>query len=68
MSTGVPSPPPAPPPARHPPRACQVAGVYASTAIIPRMSKQLFMRLEYALMTFASLKLIDAGLKLGYLG
>jgi hypothetical protein len=46
----------------------QVVGVFASTAIIPRMSKQLFARLEYGLMTFASLKLIDSGLQLGLLG
>lgn len=45
-----------------------IAGVFASTAIIPRMSKDLFMKLEYGLMTFAGLKLIDAGLGWGYLG
>jgi hypothetical protein len=46
----------------------KVLGVFGSTAIIPRMSKQLFMRLEYGLMTFAALKLIDAGLSIGWLG
>ena len=45
-----------------------VAGVFGSTAIIPRMSKALFMKLEYCVMTFAALKLIDAGLGLGFLG
>ena len=48
--------------------AIALIGVLGSTAIIPRMSKELFMKLEYGLMTFAGLKLIDAGLKLGFLG
>eukprot|EP00929_Paragymnodinium_shiwhaense_P118604 TRINITY_DN90514_c0_g1_i1.p1 TRINITY_DN90514_c0_g1~~TRINITY_DN90514_c0_g1_i1.p1 ORF type:complete len:321 (+),score=59.54 TRINITY_DN90514_c0_g1_i1:98-1060(+) len=39
-----------------------IAGVWASKAVVRRMSKALFMKLEYGLMTFASLKLIHAGL------
>lgn len=44
-----------------------VLGVLVSKQVVRHMSKRLFMRLEYALMTFASLKLIDAGLQLGLL-
>jgi len=47
--------------------AVAVLGVKCSTFIIPRMSKELFMKLEYAVMTFAAFKLIDAGLGLGFL-
>jgi hypothetical protein len=44
-----------------------VIGVLTSTFIIPLMSKETFMKLEYGFMTLASLKLIDAGLQLGIL-
>jgi len=42
-------------------------GVLASKEVIKRMSKRVFMRLEYGLMTYASLKLLDAGFQLGLL-
>jgi len=44
-----------------------IIGVLVSTFIIPLMSKTMFMRMEYCFMTIASLKLIDAGLELGFL-
>jgi len=43
-------------------------GVLGSTLVIPRMSKSLFMKLEYAVMTFAAAKLLDAGLGTGLFG
>ena len=46
----------------------QVVGVFGSTLVIPRMSKSLFMKLEYCVMTFAAAKLLDAGLGTGMLG
>lgn len=44
-----------------------VVGVFLSKMIVKRMSKSMFMKLEYTLMTYASLKLLDAGLALGFL-
>ncbi|CAE8726265.1 unnamed protein product [Polarella glacialis] len=41
-------------------------GVLVSKQIIKRMSKTVFVRLEYGLMTFASLKLIDVGTELNF--
>jgi hypothetical protein len=43
----------------------QVIGVFGSTLIVKRLSKALFMKMEYTLMTYASLKLLNAGLHLG---
>jgi hypothetical protein len=42
-----------------------VIGVFGSTLIVKRLSKSLFMKMEYTLMTYASLKLLNAGLHLG---
>eukprot|EP00930_Biecheleria_cincta_P077744 TRINITY_DN65050_c0_g1_i1.p1 TRINITY_DN65050_c0_g1~~TRINITY_DN65050_c0_g1_i1.p1 ORF type:complete len:356 (+),score=39.61 TRINITY_DN65050_c0_g1_i1:31-1068(+) len=39
-----------------------VVGVLIAKLIVKRMSKSLFMKLEYTLMTYASLKLLHAGL------
>ena len=39
-----------------------VLGVWVSKAVVRRLSKTLFMQLEYALMTFASVKLLASGL------
>lgn len=44
-----------------------IAGVFLSKLIVKRMSKSLFMKMEYTLMSYASLKLLDAGLALGFL-
>ena len=41
-----------------------IVGVFASKAVVGRLSKATFMRMEYALMTFASVKLLAAGLHL----
>ena len=41
-----------------------IVGVFLSKAIVGRLSKATFMRMEYALMTFASVKLLAAGLHL----
>jgi uncharacterized membrane protein YfcA len=41
---------------------CSVAGVFVAKLIVHRMSKGLFMKLEYTLMTYAAGKLLHAGL------
>ena len=40
-------------------------GVFVSKLIVKRMSKTLFTRLEYSLMPYTSLKLLDSGFNTG---
>ena len=41
-------------------------GVFVSKLIVKRMSKSLFMKLEYTLMCYTSLKLLDSGFGVGF--